>query len=168
MPALRVGCVIVLLVSAGCLGGVAGGGETSTERPDCPGYVNFYLDRSMSDWESNLTRVKTSLPADTQILFIAFEGDAHLGTTVYETDESGVELDGYRVPLAESLVGNHTIRVTAYVEADRDGQFDPETDRQCSDENGVVQAGPQTFNFSTVGTGDPTPGESWIVAGVDA
>ena len=50
--------------------------------------------------------------------------------------------------LDEPLTGEHTIRVVMYADRDGDGEFDPASATPCRYEGEVVQAGPETVDFS--------------------
>lgn len=167
-PILAVSLASLLLLS-GCLAGTAGS-ASPTDQPitsaspsptpyaassGCVDGVSFWgLAGPTTEqlWDPDRIRIGYTLPPNTSVLFVAYENDTVLGTThAVNTDtEYAIASDGDVIRLEHELHGNHTIRVVAVADSNRNGVFDPEVDRACRRDGTLVQAGPRTIDFSAV------------------
>lgn len=165
----------LLLILAGCIAHPPAVGPThqtpgathsSPESGDCAEWVSFYgLSGSPPrTWAPDQVSIGYTLPGDVSVLFVAFDGDGTVLGTEYESTKGfahGVTADGEGIQLEEPLQGEHVINVIAYRDVNENEQFDMGTDERCVDENGVVETGPQTINFSRFDAGEdgtPSPG----------
>jgi hypothetical protein len=175
---IAVGGTVLLVVLAGCLSGAGApqtqptvspspGPDADTPTPvtdGCPSWVSFYGlgDPAVSAWAPDRVAIGYTVPADANVLFVAFDkgsvvGTAHVSTTGLD---HGVTADGDTLALEASLEGSHVIRVAAYRDADGNGQFDPETDPPCLADGEVVEAGPRRIDFDAVAAASPSPSGS--------
>jgi hypothetical protein len=109
-------------------------------------------------WTPDRVAVGYTLPADASVLLVAVENGTVRGVSHVETTglEHGVTADGDTVPLDRPLDGTRRLRVVAYADANRNGQFDPGTDTRCRSDGNPVQAGPRRVDFDAFQS-TPTP-----------
>lgn len=99
-----------------------------------------------------------SLGSNAHVILVVYEGDTVLGTTEMHVpgNVGGVVVDGTSIPLEKSLTGEHTIRVVMYADPDGNGKFDSANATPCRHEGAVIQAGPETIDFSDFAPGTST------------
>lgn len=122
-------------------------GTTAVNR-GCNGarYLSFYpSDRR--GWTRQTIYVAYSLSSGANVALVVFEGETVLGTEDFSSP-GGAAVDGQPIRLDEPLIGEHTIRVVMYADQNEDGEFDPASATPCRHEGEVVQAGPETIDFS--------------------
>lgn len=164
-----------LLILAGCIAHPSAVGPThqtpmathsSPESGDCAEWVSYYglSGPSQTTWAPDRVSIGYTLPGDVTVLFVAFAGDGTVLGAEYESTKGydhGVTADGDGIQLEEPLEGEHVINVVAYQDVNDNERFDMGTDERCEDENGVVETGAQTINFSRFDAADdgtPSPG----------
>lgn len=99
-----------------------------------------------------------NLGPNAHVILVAYEGDTVLGTAEMHVpgNVGGVVVDGKSIPLKKPLTGEHTIRVVMYADPDGNGKFDPANATPCRHEGAVIQAGPETIDFSDFAPGTST------------
>lgn len=164
----------ILLILAGCLSHPSPVGpthqtpmstHTSPESGECAEWISFYglSGPSHTTWAPDRVSIGYTLPGDVSVLFVAFAGDGTVLGAEYESTkgyEHGVTADGDGIQLEEPLEGKHAINVVAYRDVNSNEQFDMGTDQRCKDNDGVIETGPQTINFSQFDADDdgtPSP-----------
>lgn len=144
-----------LLLIAGCTGAPTETSPAGQESPDAVSYENSgiaFCCVSNYYWQPNLVRYGGGIPAQASLFYVVYENETMLGLSHVKTDGGGVGT-GATIRLESQLRGNHTIRIEVYEDTDGDGEFDPATDRPVRNGDGLVRAGPQTFNFSAFAGG---------------
>lgn len=178
---VTIGCVGLIVVLAGCLAGTGIGGTPPTPQPStapgatsdgCPKWVSFYGLGSPGEtlWAPDEIAIGYTVPANTSVLFVAYENGTVLGVNHVSTEglEYGVTADGDRVSLGHALEGTHTLRVVAYRDVDANGEFDSGTDRPCKHDGEVVDAGPKLIDFSEIDFEPPSGTEGGPPTGTPA
>lgn len=172
---LRITGLAILILLAGCISHPSAVGpthqtpmatHTSPESGDCAKWVSFYglSGPSQTTWAPDRVSIGYTLPGGVSVLFVAFDGDGTVLGAEYESTKGydhGVTADGDGVQLEEPLEGEHVINVVAYNDVNNNEQFDMGTDERCEDDNGVIETGAQTINFSQFDADDdgtPSPG----------
>ena len=107
-------------------------------------------------WDRQSVLVSYSLGPNAHILLVAYEGDTIRGMRERHSPGVGSVTDLDSIRLDEPLTGEHTIRVVMYADPDGDGKFDPASATPCRYESEVVQAGPETIDFSRFPAGTST------------
>jgi hypothetical protein len=97
-----------------------------------------------------------SLGPNANVLLVVYEDDTVLGTAELHAPDVTMVVDAMSIPLKKPLTGEHTIRVVMYADSDGDGNFDPANATPCRYEGEVIQAGPETFDFSEFAPGTST------------
>ncbi|WP_439026058.1 hypothetical protein [Haloarchaeobius sp. DT45] len=167
-------CCCLLVLSAGCVGqlGSTGGPGDTAEPPTTtdpgttgPGgeprlydtlaepttceqvWVSYWGTGNTAQlWKQGNVHVGWTVPANTSMLFVAFEEGVVLGTDHVQFD-GAVTADGAAVPVGD-LAGEHAVAVVAVVDTDGDGEYDPDVDRPCQNEDGdLVWTDWHTFDF---------------------
>lgn len=140
----------VLVALGGCLGTTQSTPDTSEQGCGVDSLA-FWSVGDYHEWSADELRIGYELSGGADALLVAYENDTRLGE-VHVSSTRAVAADGAPLPLDRELDGNHTVRVVAYEDVDGDGEFDPETDTECS-----VETDPVTVDFSTLdenATGD--------------
>ncbi|MDX1747445.1 MAG: hypothetical protein R3324_16040 [Halobacteriales archaeon] len=122
-----------------------------TEPVDCSDdlFVSFW---GLSDrhWRSDEVRFGAYLPPNASYVFVAYVDGSVAGTEPSPGLEGGdgLNVDGQGIRLDGPLAGIHTVRIVAYRDSNRNGVFDPGTDRPCSNDDGLVQTSHYAIDFS--------------------
>lgn len=146
------------------LGDVATGERTfeTTNCSDAIPWVSFYaLNEAgrLDLWTQGQAAVGYTVEANASVFLAAYANGTRLGVEHVSTGgyDHGVTADGAPVTFDRRLDGERTIRVVAHRDLDRDGEFDPETDRACVDDEGdLVSTGVVTVDFGALESGVPT------------
>lgn len=141
--AVIVSLLAVLVSFSGCLGATSPT-STSSEQDCNINSLAFYNVGDYQGWNSDKLRVGYELSGGADTLLVAYDNDTRLGE-IHVSSWGAVASDGEPIPLDHSLEGNHTVRVLAFEDVNENGQFDPDTDSQCS-----VKTESVTLNFSTL------------------
>lgn len=141
--AVIVALLAVFVSLSGCLG-VTSSTPTSSEQDCGINSLAFYNVGDYHGWDSDKLRVGYELSGGANTLLVAYDNDTRLGE-IHVTSTQAVASDGEPIPLDHSLEGNHTVRVLAFEDVNGNGQFDPDTDSQCS-----VKTESLTLDFSTL------------------
>jgi hypothetical protein len=148
--------LVVLILSAGCLGG---GGTQTTFEPttadissgvacDDGLWVSFWGLSQESFWEPDSVRTGYSLPEDTEVLFVAYVDGEVAGTEYERARDGGRVVDGGGVSLNTAYDGKHTVQVVAYEDTNDSEAFENGVDEPCRADGELVQAGPEIVDFS--------------------
>lgn len=122
-----------------------------TEPVDCSDdlFVSFW---GLSDrhWRSDEVRFGAYLPSNASYVFVAYVDGSVAGTEPSPDLEGGdgLNVDGQGIPLGEPLSGTHTVQIVVYRDSDRNGAFDPGTDRPCRNGDGLVRTSHYAIDFS--------------------
>lgn len=141
--AVIVALLAVLVSLSGCLG-VTSSTPTSSEQDCGINSLAFWNVGDHHGWDSDKLRVGYELSGGADTLLVAYDNDTRLGE-IHVTSTRAVASDGAPIPLDHPLEGSHTVRVLTFEDVNGNGQFDPETDSQCS-----VKTESLTLNFSTL------------------
>ncbi|WP_267639170.1 hypothetical protein [Haloarchaeobius amylolyticus] len=159
-------CCCLLVLSAGCVGqlGSTGGPGDTTEPPTTdPGtgtdttdpddgaslngtlaepttcdqvWVSYWGTGNTAElWQQGNVHVGWTVPANTSMLFVAFEEGTVLGADHVRFEGGTVTADGAAVPIGD-LSGEHDVAVVAVVDTNENGEYDPDVDRPCQNEDG--------------------------------
>lgn len=197
MPSLG-GILLIVVLLTGCLTTPAGTRTTATDSttgtefdfsggsPDdstspasangaCDAVASFW---GMGDgiekrWGADLVRIGWYVPAHTDVFFVVRENDIVLGSTYVTTEEKAVIADGAGIRLDKPLHGTHTLRLVTYIDANGNGQLDPNVDIPCRhdeenddesvtinfsalDTDGTVRATPESENGNSISIAEKT------------
>jgi hypothetical protein len=119
-------------------------------RATCSGVQSLTFYNVGTDlWDSSTVRVAFSIGSGARIRLVVLENNTVLGTTQVDGSDKGEMMaDGQAIPLDTKLSGKHTIRVVAYPDTARDGQFNAQEMTPCRNQGEVVQTGTITIDFS--------------------
>lgn len=151
--------VVSLLLVAGCASSIdttstaSPSPTASPSEPPCARDVSLFGPDGpeRTTWEPDTVAIAFYLEATASVLFVVHENDTVIGVE-HTTVGNPVFADGFEIGLERALEGEHTIRVTAYSDANGNEQYDPSIDAPCRHRGEVAQAGPRTVNFSAVTT----------------
>jgi len=145
-------------------------GERTFETTNCSDairWVSFYaLNEAgrLGLWTPGQAAVGYTLKENASVFLAAYvEGERigveHVSTVGYD---HGVTADGDAVAFDRALDDRRAIRIVAHRDADRNRQFDPETDRACTDGEGdLISTGVETVDFGSLETStSPEPSET--------
>lgn len=101
-------------------------------------------------WTRDSIRVGVNVPADAAALLVVEANGSVVGVDALETDGTGFSSSGYVVDLDQGLHGTKAIRASVYADRNENGRLDPEVDRPCYGEYGVVRTDPEPVDFDAI------------------
>jgi hypothetical protein len=151
--------VVLLSVFSGCAGSAPENGmkisknkaTISTVHSQCEkvsiSYSGIENSTRTQALDSNTLRLGYGLPANASVFFVAYENGTVLGVKHVST-KSSVAATGVTLSLNTKLSGTHTVNVVVYKDTNENGDFNPNVDTICRDNETTVQTGTETFNFN--------------------
>ena len=100
-------------------------------------------------WTRGSIHVFYYAPSNSSIFLVTYI-DGEVAGSVYQsnTDNNGIYYDGLQLELDTTFSDEHTVQIAVHRDENGNEQFESDIDRACVNNSSIVQAGPETLNFS--------------------